>query len=127
MASYDNVRTISAVADVATTAQVHRFARFGANGRAGDAADVVAGDIVDGIIGEGVAAGDVFPLIVPDGSIAMVEAGAAIAQGANVATNATGQAVTAVATDFIMGVALDAAGALGDIIRIQFIHKGLAV
>lgn len=126
MASYDNVRTISAVADVDLSSLLYYFAKFGANGKAGDAGDITAGDVVDGIIGEAVAADDVFPLIVPDGCIAKVVAGAAIAQGASVMTAATGKAVTATATNNIMGVALDAAAADGDIIRIQFAYKGVA-
>jgi len=126
MASYDNVRTISAVADVDLSSLAYHFAKFGANGKAGDASDITEGDAVDGIIGEAVEADDVFPLIVPDGCIAMVMVGAAVAQGANVMTNAAGRAITATATNTIMGVALDAGAANGDIIRIQFHNKGLA-
>lgn len=125
MASYDNVRTISAVADIDLSALGHRFAKFGANGLCGDTGDITAGDAVDGIIAEAVEAGDVFPLIVPDGCIAMVEAGAAVTRGAGVMSDAVGRAIDATSGLFIVGVALDAAAAAGDIIRIQFHHKGL--
>lgn len=47
----------------------------------------------------------------------LVQAGGAIAQGAEVESNASGQAVTKT-TGVAAGVALDAAGAAGDVIRI---------
>lgn len=48
-----------------------------------------------------------------------VEAGAAIVAGAPVTTDATGRAITAVATNVAIGFAVEGADAAGDIITIQ--------
>jgi hypothetical protein len=52
------------------------------------------------------------------GSVSKVEAGAAVAQGAFVTPNATGQAVTAATTNYIAGRALGAATGSGQFISV---------
>lgn len=52
------------------------------------------------------------------------KAGAAIAAGAELATDANGACVTATAGDFIAAVALEAAAAAGDVIKVQIIKAG---
>lgn len=50
--------------------------------------------------------------------ISTVEAGAVVAAGADVMTDASGRAITAVATNRVVGVALDGAGAAGELITV---------
>jgi hypothetical protein len=61
------------------------------------------------------------------GGIAKVVAGAAISAGAKVAPMASGKAQTAASTQFPRGVALEAAGADGDIIHILLLTSGAAL
>ncbi|MEA4922161.1 MAG: capsid cement protein [Eubacteriaceae bacterium] len=56
--------------------------------------------------------------------IGLAKAGAAIAKGAAVATNADGKFVTAVATNFIVGFAMNAAEAANDVFMIQITKSG---
>lgn len=56
-----------------------------------------------------------------------VVAGAAIAAGAKVAPTAAGKAQTAVTTQFPRGIALEAAGADGDVIEILLLPIGPAI
>lgn len=62
--------------------------------------------------------------VVHDG-IVLVEAGAAITFGVKLTSDGTGRAVTAVATNEVIGVALEAATAAGDLIR-MLIRPGIA-
>lgn len=50
--------------------------------------------------------------------------GAAVAAGAEVASNNAGQAITAVANAFIVGYALEAAGGPGAVIKVQITKSG---
>ena len=55
-----------------------------------------------------------------------VEAGGGITAGANVASNASGQAVVATASDAILGIAIDGAAGAGEIVSIVFNPRGYA-
>lgn len=120
MATYDSIRTINRVADAAAI-RPYRYVVFnpvtGLYGECG-----VAQGEADGIAAEGVAAGEVFPMVPPDNCIAKIEAGALIAVGAVLATDNQGRAITAVsgAGNFELGKALQGAAAAGEIIEIQF-------
>lgn len=57
----------------------------------------------------------------------MVYAGAAIAVGAEIASDANGKAVTAVSTDVIIGQARTAASAADELVTITFYGKGQTV
>lgn len=84
-----------------------------------------AGAVVLGIaIGENddVAAND--DVVVQIKDIGKWIASAAIAVGAAVATDANGKAATATAGDYIVGYALTAASAAGDIIQVQITKSG---
>ena len=50
--------------------------------------------------------------------------GAAVLAGAEVASNAAGQAITAAANAFIVGIALETATAAGQIIKVQIVKAG---
>ena len=52
------------------------------------------------------------------------KAGAAIAVGAELATDANGKAVTATAGQFIVGIAITAASAAGDLVQVQITKSG---
>jgi len=83
------------------------------------------GEISIGVLQSNPSATDLECELVADG-ISFVEAGAAVAEGANVASNASGKAITAVAGKYILGVALKAAGADGDIIPVLLFNAGKA-
>jgi hypothetical protein len=52
------------------------------------------------------------------GSVVKVVAGAAVAQDAKVSSDASGRAITAIATHHVQGKALTAAGAAGELIEV---------
>lgn len=52
-----------------------------------------------------------------------VYAGAAIANGAEIASDANGNAVTAVATDVVLGYALHAASAAGTLVQVELLGE----
>ena len=84
-----------------------------------------AGDPVIGIaIGENdtVAADEMVDIQIKD--IGKWIASGTIAVGAEVATDANGKAATAASGDFIVGFALTAASAAGDIIQVQITKSG---
>lgn len=56
--------------------------------------------------------------------IGLVKAGAAVAKGAELMTDANGTLITATAGNFIIGVALDAAASAGQYIRAQITKAG---
>jgi hypothetical protein len=122
MATYQGVQTVSRTAGSAIT--IYRFVAFAS----GDSKYDHVGSAqarMDGISAEGVAAdGDVFPMVIPNGTICKVEAGDAVSVGATVASDSSGRAITAVsgAGNWTAGIALTAAAAAGEIIEIQFIQ-----
>lgn len=121
MSTYQSCRTISRIAGSAIS--VYRFVVLAAGDSKYDHVGVAQADL-DGIAAESVAAdGDVFPMVVPDGGIAKVEAGAPVSVGDTIGSDNVGRAITAVSGvgNFTAGKALTAAGAAGDIIEIQFL------
>ena len=121
MATYQAVSTVSRVAGSAIT--IYRFVAFSSADSKYDHVGTAQARI-DGISAEGVAAdGDVFPMVVPNGAIVKVEAGAAVTLGGLVGSDTSGRAIDAVSTanNWTAGIALTAAAAAGEIIEIQFI------
>ncbi len=119
--SKDRVRTITLLASAVIAAR--RFVAIGASGvaQAGAAADA------HGVAGTAAAAiGDPVDVELLDGARTELEAGAAVVAGAEIASDATGRAITAVATNPILGVAVTAAGAAGEIIDVV-VSKGAGV
>ena len=100
----DQVLEVTASGSVAA----HRFVASGAQVGAGAAADGVAAH----------AAGDGENLIIRIGFLGYVEAGAAVAAGADLESDASGRAVTQSSGE-TLGVAVEAASAAGDIIQVR--------
>ena len=82
-----------------------------------------AGVNADGILQGSPVAGD--PANVMHQGTSKAVAGAAITAGAEVASDAAGKVVTAVSTDFILGKALEAAAADGEIITVLISKAGI--
>lgn len=122
MASYNSTSALPFISAAALT--VYRFGIL--NGSAKLAHVGTAGLRADCIIAESVGAADLAVAGVVEGCIAKVEAGAAIALGANISSNASGQAITATTGHNIMGKALEAASGANSVISILFGHKGTA-
>lgn len=81
-----------------------------------------AADMADGVVLEDGSDGDSVPMVVADGSVIRVVASAAIAVGALVGAAAAGQARTAATGDAVLGKALTASGAAGELIDIHFLR-----
>ena len=120
MATYESARSITGIVGSAITE--YRFVTLAADGQYDHSASAQGN--VDGISGETVATvGRDFPLIVADGGLSKIEAGATVAVGDLVATDTVGRAITHVAA--VDNVAVGRArtgGAIGEIISIQFMH-----
>ncbi len=122
MSIQSTMRLISAIA--AGVLATYRFVEFDASGEVDYPS---AQGSVAGVTQEPVdAQGKVLPVALQDGALVKVEAGAAVTLGADVSTDATGRviAVGAANGNLIHGKALEAAGAAGDIITIQFAARG---
>ena len=121
MATYQSLRSVSVEAGSAIT--IYRFIVRAADGQYDHSG---AQGEMDGVSGETQATvGGALPMVLMDGAIMKVEAGAAVAALATVASDATGRAITHVSGvgDFRGGKALDAAAAAGDIIRVQLLKE----
>jgi hypothetical protein len=102
----------------------HQF-KFMLIGATGAALNTTAGGNCDGVLQNkpdalGKAAS------VASRGVSKVMAGAAVAAGTFVMSNATGKAVTATATNAIQGKALEAASADGDLIAVSLDTSGVA-
>ncbi len=123
MAFEQTVRTIDGEAGSAVVP--YRFVVLAADGQYDHAA--AAQGPVDGVSMEDAdAVGKVFPIALQDGAVVKVEAGAAVVVGNEVSTDASGRVIPVGATngDLKHGRALEAAGAAGEIVSIQFAAKG---
>ena len=98
-------------------------AKFNAQGEIVPAA---AGDNAVGLFiastPDNVAAGEDVTIQIKD--VGLWVTGAAVLAGAEVASNAAGQAITAVANAFIVGIALETATAAGQVIKVQIVKAG---
>ena len=113
-----NLPGIVAGADL--SAAQHRFVSIDATGRA---VLTGAGARIDGAL-ENNPALDVPASIMGPGSVAKIEASAAIAVGASVAAAANGQGVTAAAGNYIAGVCVEAAGQAGELCSVFLTFPG---
>lgn len=109
--------SLTAAADLTT--KIFRFGKFTSTGVN---VCTVAGERADGIIGghqkkTGVVAGDAVDLYID--RLPCVEAGAAISVGAELTTDANGKAITATAGTSVNAIALEAASADGQYIRVR--------
>jgi hypothetical protein len=113
MAYEIGLTTITAEAGQDLSAKQFYFGTIAADGQVDPTAAAAAADGV--IMGKPDAAGKVFPLATQPGQVVKVVAGAAVARGALLEADASGRAVTQAAGK-ILGKALAAAGAAGEII-----------
>jgi len=120
--AYENVsHTVPGIAAGADlTGSQNRFVSIDSTGRA---VLTGAGARVDGVVGNKPNTGEPVSMI-GYGSVAKVEASAAIALGASVASAANGQAVTATLNAFIAGVCVSAAGAAGELCSVYLASHG---
>ena len=111
---FENVESITLVATGAIPQR--RFVTINTSGRAARSA---AGDDAVGIALDSASTnGDVIPVAQLDGSRMEIEAGAAVANGSLIASDATGRAIVATSGNPILGRAVVAASAAGEIIDI---------
>jgi hypothetical protein len=113
MATEASLVNISVAASADLSANQFRFHTIGATGMA----LAGAGVLTDGVLQDTPNALGVHGALCVSG-VSKVVAGAAVLAGAEVASDATGRAVTAVSTDHYAGRAITAAGAAGDIISV---------
>lgn len=113
-----NLPGIAAGADL--SAGQHRFVQVDATGRAILAP---AGGRIDAALENNPLEDEAASLMGP-GSVAKIEASAAIAAGAQVSAAANGQGVTAISGDYIAGVCVEAAGAAGELCSVFLTMPG---
>jgi len=109
------------VAGADLTAAQHRFCSIDATGRA---VLTAAGARVDAALENNPNIDQAASLQGP-GAVVKVEASAAVALGAAVASAANGQAVTAISTNFIAGICVEAAGAAGELCSVWMTFPGV--
>lgn len=109
---YD-VKSISLVANGDQSANQYRFVKLGTDGIA---LNTVAGGACTGVLQDKPTDGNVGA--VAYGGVSKMVAGAVVARGANVQSDASGRAIAAAAADFSQGEALEAATVAGDIIAV---------
>ena len=119
MASVEGIRTLSKIAGSAIL--LGRYVVLAADGKY----DHVGGaqGRADGVSAEGGAADtEVFPAAsLEAGGVMKIEAGAAVTRGDQVASDTVGRVISHVsgAGNYILGEAMDAAGAAGEFIRVD--------
>jgi len=118
--SFQSVTPVTMALDTSADLPQHRFVSPGASGVVqATAALGTVGVSLEGFVAADFAAGNedgVIPVAIA--GIVEVEAGAAVAVGAVVTSDASGQAVTAASPALAQGVALSAAGAAGQFITV---------
>jgi hypothetical protein len=122
MSYYVSCRSITAQAAVDLSSLQYHFGAWSSGQITSGGTNLTAQGLVAGIIGEAVStAGNAFPLVVPDGGIAMIKLGATLSQGAVVATSAAGKAIAhgSTAGDRAWGVLLTG-GVDDDVVPMQF-------
>jgi len=117
MATFQRLGTLSVRAGSAIS--LGRFVVLASDGKYDHVAGAQAR--ADGVSAQAAAADeDCFAMQPLDGSIMKIEAGAAITRGAQIASDNVGRVIAHVSTagNYILGEALDAAGAAGEFIRV---------
>ena len=117
--AYETTRSVTMTPLSATVLAANRFVRPGGTvATAGTpvypAAAAAAGYVTLDASPAGSVAG--ISCAILDGAILEVAAGAAVAAGASIATDATGRAITAAGAAIVLGVALEAAAAAGEVL-----------
>lgn len=118
MASHQSTAPLSVTAGAVV--RIYRFVTLQADGKYDESGS--AQGRADGVAAQAAAAdGDIFAMKKLDGSILKLEAGAAVTRGDQIGTDNQGRAITHVsgAGNYILGEALEAASAAGEIIRVM--------
>lgn len=120
--TYEAVRSISLAPVTANVINANRFVNLVAGTGTIDES-TAAGDCIGVSLDSSAAlASAAIPVALPDGCIVEVEAGAAVTIGARLISDATGRGITATgATARVLGRALTAAGAAGDMMSVLFV------
>jgi len=123
----DNATSVTVFSGPATAAAPQKANRFLSTNSSGQSVYTAAGEVAD-FVSLGTAESENAPIqgAQPTGAIIPVEAGGVIAVGDLVASGADGVAVVAAAGNAILGKAVVAAGAVGEVIGITFAFKGTA-
>lgn len=114
--------TIAEVAAAALTNPGTLAAEYDASGNAKIAAGTAVPIGIFIITNDTVATGDLVDIQVKD--IGLWTSGAAVAKGAELCANASGKAITATTGKFILAIALEAASAADEIIKVQIVKAG---
>lgn len=124
-ANHAGICSITVFAAFATTAApilINRFLNLNSDAQvaytgAGEDADYIS-------LGTAERTGEPLQGSMPIGSINKIESGAAIAKGDKITSDATGRAVTATTGDIVLGKAVTASGAAGEVIGATFSPRG---
>lgn len=125
MSVSESARALSFLAGEDLTGDIYKFGVIDNTGRL--VVNTTAQGSVDAIIGSEGITGEVVQGVVPDGGRAKVRAGGVIAVGGRVASDNAGLAIALGASNGNVAVGRylgTVAAASGDIVEIQFVHKG---
>lgn len=126
--AYENVEALTLIAATGADINQRRFVTQGASGiaQSADGADAIGVSLEMYDDSEHTAGNATrsIPVAVNQGMRIEVEAGAAIAIGADVSSDAAGKAITSATGDAILGKALSAASADGEVIEVLFSKAG---
>jgi hypothetical protein len=120
--AYEGVLVAISGAEASADLSTHQF-KFVTMTSTGAALNTVAKGLIDGVLQDKPNA-LAQPANVAFSGVSKVVAGAIVAKGALVMSDATGKAVTATSTGYICGRALEASGADGDFISVLLDTKG---
>lgn len=123
----ENTQTITLFAVAATAVRQRRFVIQTATGitEATDGADAVG--VSFGSVPDTAGTSRAIAVVTNQGCRVEVEAGAAVTVGADIATDAQGRVIPAATADAILGKALTAASAAGEIVEVLFSKAGRRV
>ena len=120
--AYQNYKSLGTLlAASSLTGSQYLFAKVDS---AGKIAVAGAGELAIGVIENKPGAGE--PVTVAIYGVIKVKAGATFAAGAKIAANAAGKAITATTGQQINGIALEAAGAVDQVVSVLLVRAGVA-
>lgn len=117
-----SITVFAALATVAAPIKINRFLTVNSDGQCAYTGAGLDADYIS--LGTAERTGEALQGSLPIGSINKIESGAAIAVGAKITSDATGRAVTATAGDIVLGKAVTASGAAGEVIGATFSPRG---
>jgi hypothetical protein len=126
MAYTESCKAVTMIAGVDLSSYQYHFCVVDTDGEVNSGGSTLtAQGVVDGIVGEGVAAGRSFPMVVPDGGVALVKLGATVTAAQLAATLADGRATAVGASNgnLAWGKFLEG-GDANEIVPLLFTFKG---